>query len=183
MDRERALVGVIIAIPSIVIGMLPLAFPEMVIWIISGLIAFWVVCAFSWLVWRMRTLQSELRETKHGQIHPESPGWETLEEIELFLESWKSTQEFILPQGDTIRVTASGPKRFSLHLAKDLSAKRYKSLKKTSETKSWTGSWRMDETASYAIVAEPAGETPFWVKVRVERKQNRFAVSSGKVRY
>ena len=183
VDREKVIWGFIIAIPSIVIGMLPLAFPRMVIWIIGGLVAFWIVCAFSWLVWRLRMVQSELEENKRNQKPLESPGWETLEEVDLFLEGWKSTQVFLLHKDDKIRVTASGPKRFIVHLASDLSTKKFKSLRKTSETKSWTGTWEMNADGSYTIVVEPAGETPFWVNIRVDRKQNRFAVHVGKVKY
>ena len=145
--------------------------------------AFWIVCAFSWLVHRLRTLQSELATNKQNQKPGESPGWETLEEVDLFLEGWKSTQVFYLQKDDKIRVTASGPKRFTVHLASDLSTKKFKSLRKTSETKSWTGTWEMNADGSYAIVIEPAGETPFWVKTRVDRKQDRFAVHVGKVNY
>jgi hypothetical protein len=183
VDREKVIWGFIIAIPSIIIGMLPLAFPRTVIWIIGGLVAFWIACGFSWLVLRVRTLQSELEKEKKSQKPLESTGWETLEEVDLFLEGWRSTQVFTLQKDDKIRVTASGPKRFIVHLASDLSTKRFKSLKKTSETKSWTGTWETNAEGSYAIVLEPAGGSPFWVRIRVDRKQNRFAVThSGKVK-
>jgi hypothetical protein len=171
----------IVAIPSTIIALLPLAFPHLILWIIGGLAAFWIICVFSWLVLRVRTLQSELEVNKQNRKPNGASGWETLEEVDLYLEGWKSTQIFGLLKDDRIRVTISGPKRFTVHLASDISTKKFRSLRKTSETKNWTGTWDINADGSYGIIAEPVGETPFWVRIRVDRK-NRFAIHVGKVR-
>jgi hypothetical protein len=173
----------IVAIPSIIIAMLPLAFPQLILWLIGALAAFWILCVFVWLVLRVVKLQSELATSSMKPKPNEQPGWETLEEVDLYLEGWKSTQLFGLNKDDKIRVTASGPKRFTVHLASDLSTRRYRSLKKTSETKNWSGIWDVSSDGSYAIVAEPVGGSAFWVKIRVDRKQNRFVVHVGKMNY
>jgi hypothetical protein len=155
----------------------------MIYWIIGGLVAFWIVSVISWLILRVRNLETQLESGKPNQKPEELSGWENLEAIDLYLEGWKASQTFELKKGDKIRVTASGPKRFILHLAGDLSAKRFKSLRRTSETKNWVGTWDIESEGGYAIVAEPLGDSPFWVKIRVDRKLNRFPVHVGKVTY
>ena len=174
MNRERVVWAFIVAIPSAVIGLLPLAFPDIIIWVIGGLITFWLGCIMTWLTLKIKSLESQLVDSQTAQKSEESHGWENLETIDLFLEGWKASQIFEFKRGDRVRVTSSGPKRFILHLAQDITAKRFRSIRKTSETRNWTGTWDIELEGSYAIVAEPGGGTPFWVTVRIDRKSDSF---------
>ena len=110
--------------------------------------------------------------------------WEEVETIELYLEDgrWKPTNLHKFHESSTLRVTASGAKRFVIHLATDIvdsgpRKPKFTSVEKTSETKSLRRSFTIPKEGEYALVVEPLGASSFWVKVHVEVEYVPGAIS------
>src|SRR2546425_5429695 len=150
-------------------------YPDLTLWLAVGLAAFWVVSLLVWLFLRIVALQSEVDslKTKSSEKQLEKPtlgslGWKILEEMDLFLDGWQATGSHHLEKGETIRVTASGNKRFKVHLSSiQLSVgggkRRFTPQRSSPETKSWTGTWDIGllDPPKMAIVIAPSGSSPF----------------------
>src|SRR2546427_8354715 len=172
MDRSTIFRGLALGIPSVILALLPLAFPALTLWLLGGLVGLWVIVLLLMQTERILSLQKQLREK--GKSEPlESSSWTKIDEITLFLEGEQATRSFDLAFGDTIRVSVSGKHRFKVYLGKPRPRGKAERLEEVPETKSWTGQWTIKELGGgeYQVIVEPAGAAPFWVEVRIEKEK------------
>ena len=200
MERTKALATVIGAAPPVIAGLLAVAFPNLVLYLLGALIAVWVVAVLLWQYFRILDLQSKVEKLeqqpkpKSAPIEKSPPkpksqlvsvpvggSWKMLESIELYLEvdGTKVTKTHHLSAGTTLRVTVTGSKRFHARLATDLQFRqhtrepslwKWSTVEEFSETKNLQQLYDISEEKDYAIVVEPAGRSPFWVSVKIEQE-------------
>jgi len=155
---------VVVGLPALIIAVAAGAFPEYRVALVVALVVLLAGAVILWLVLRNRELETDLEDLKakpSAAAAPVSDGrmWQDLETVELLLEGWwKSASERHFAAGSTIRVTASGDKRFIVHLATDIvestSPKKRKftpvmtSAETTSVTRMFAKSRRKASTAS-----------------------------------
>src|ERR1700704_1056203 len=144
MERTRALATVIGAAPPVIAGLVAVAFPSLVLYLLGAVVAIWVVALLLWQYFRIQYLQSKVEklEQQPKPISVEKPplkqrpqpvpvpiggSWKTLESIDLFLEGEevKVTKTHHLTIGTTLRVTVAGSKRFHARLATDLQFRQH----------------------------------------------------------
>jgi len=178
VEWSKSLKAVVLALPTVILALLPLVVPELTVWLLGGAVAFLVVGVIALQQVKIRELSKEnveLREANTGQgprfVTPKF--FQTLGSVSLYLEGWKATEPHRLRKGDRIKVSVSGDHRFKAHLAHTprAKAKRFESLKSSAETKDWRGLWEIDADGEYVIVVEPSGDSPFWVRVDVELEE------------
>ena len=171
---------VVVGLPAVIIAVAAGAFPEYRVALVVALVILLAGAVILWLVLRNRELESDLEDLKSkpsAAAAPVSDGrmWQDIETVELLLEGWwKSASARHFSARSTIRVTASGDKRFIVHLATDIvestspRKRKFRAIESSAEGKNLRRTFDIKAEGDYAIVIEPVGNASFWVKVTTE---------------
>src|SRR2546426_12603953 len=106
MERTKVLATVIGAAPPVIAGLVAVAFPNLVLYLLGAVIAVWVVAVLLWQYFRIVDLQSKVEKLEQQPNPKPTPveklppkpkpqvtsvpaggSWKTLESIELYLEA------------------------------------------------------------------------------------------------
>jgi hypothetical protein len=171
---------VVVGLPALIIAVAAGAFPEYRVMLVVALVVLLAGAVILWLGLRNRELETDVQDLRvkaSSTTPPVSDGrmWQDLETVELLLEGWwKSASARHFPADSTIRVTASGDKRFIVHLATDIvestspRKRKFRAIESSAEGKNLRRTFDIKAEGDYAIVVEPLGNASFWVKVTTE---------------
>jgi hypothetical protein len=68
MERKRILWGLMVGVPSVVLGFLPFYFPELTSWLLGGLVFLWVASALLWQRLRISELEGTLKAAPQREV-------------------------------------------------------------------------------------------------------------------
>jgi len=183
VELTRVAWGFIAGLPTVILGVLVVAFPGAAVLLLVILVGLWVAMAFLWVVLLNQELRTENRRLMEDSasdalVPPPAlhewaePGWNLLEEIDLILEgSWEKTKTFRLETGASIRTSVTGKNRFVVHLATDITKRKYRSTEASGPTVKLTRIWKIASAGDYTFVVNPIGDAPFHALVRVEEQR------------
>ncbi len=145
METAKIAWGLVVGLPSAIIAVAVVAFPEWAVYLLGAMVIIWVAAAISFLVLQNRKLDLRTHELEAdvrrlqtsdrqkpeqipaprpspravdlGAAKPAELSWEPLEEVTLTLYGrWEATRNLKIIDSDRLRIMANGAHRFTLHL-------------------------------------------------------------------